>query len=57
MMDDTALRLECLRLAVQYGSARTAADPAELAGRYLEFVANGPKTPAKARVVRKANAA
>ena len=57
MTDDTHMRLECLRLAVQFGSARTAADPAELAGRYLEFVAGGPKARAKATVTRKKRAA
>ena len=49
MMDAATMRLECLRLAVQFGSARTAADPAELAGRYAAFVAGEPER----RVTRK----
>ena len=37
-MGDEELRLECLRLAVQFGSARTANDPVDLASRYMAFV-------------------
>ena len=58
-MSDLELRLECLRLAVQFGSARTAADPAELAGRYVAFVNAGNEAAktAKPRTTRKAKAA
>lgn len=37
-MDDKELRLECLRLAVQFGSARSVNDPVDLAQRYMDFV-------------------
>jgi len=37
-MENDALRLECLRLAVQFGSARTINDPVDLAERYFSFV-------------------
>ena len=46
-MENDALRLECLRLAVQFGSARTINDPVDLAERYFSFVkpADKPKAP------------
>jgi len=37
-MESDELRLECLRLAVQFGSARTINDPVDLAERYFSFV-------------------
>ncbi len=37
-MENDELRLECLRLAVQFGSARTINDPVDLAERYASFV-------------------
>ena len=37
-MESKAIRLECLRLAVQFGSARTTIDPVELATKYMEFL-------------------
>ena len=37
-MENDELRLECLRLAVQFGSARTINDPVDLAERYFSFV-------------------
>lgn len=46
-MDDKEIKLECLRLAVQFGSARTVSDPVMLAERYVEFVKSEDK-PTKA---------
>lgn len=43
-MDEDAridLRLECLRLAVEFGSARDLKEPDELAGKYYQFVTQG----------------
>jgi len=37
-MENDALRLECLRLAVQFGTARTINDPVDLAEKYYMFV-------------------
>jgi hypothetical protein len=46
-MENDELRLECLRLAVQFGSARTINDPVDLAEKYYMFVkpADKPKAP------------
>ena len=46
-MDTKDLKLQCLRLAVEFGSARTAASPEELAERYYRFV-TGRLNPAQA---------
>ena len=46
-MDDKEIKLECLRLAVQFGSARTVTDPVDLAMRYMAFVKSEDK-PTKA---------
>ena len=48
-MDSQELRLECLRLAVEFGSARTTNDPVDLATRYMEFVKSEDKPPAPRR--------
>lgn len=48
-MENNELRLECLRLAVQFGSARTVADPVELATRYFEFLKSEDKPKAPRR--------
>jgi hypothetical protein len=37
-MTERELRLECLKLAVIYGSAKTAVKPANLAAAYFAFV-------------------
>ena len=37
-MDDQEMRLECLRLAVEFGSARSVNDPVELAEKYVGFI-------------------
>tara|TARA_R100000234_G_C5001895_1_gene180697 strand:+ start:1744 stop:1914 length:171 start_codon:yes stop_codon:yes gene_type:complete len=37
-MDDKELRLECLKLAVSYGSVNTIKDPVGLAKSYLEWI-------------------
>ena len=37
-MDDKELRLECLKLAVSYGSIQNIKDPVELAKTYLKWV-------------------
>ena len=37
-MDTRDIKLECLRLAVQFGSNRTAHAPEEVAERYYRFV-------------------
>tara|TARA_R110000822_G_C14963749_1_gene456438 strand:- start:63 stop:233 length:171 start_codon:yes stop_codon:yes gene_type:complete len=37
-METDEIRLECLRLAVEFGSARTVSDPVELATRYFDFM-------------------
>jgi hypothetical protein len=47
-MDSVELRLECLRLAVEFGSARTINDPVDLAKRYMEFVKKPEDKPASA---------
>ena len=47
-MESKELRLECLRLAVQFGSARSVNDPVDLAERYISFVEKSvdkPKAP------------
>lgn len=36
-MDNVELRLECLRLAVEFGSARTVNDPVDLAKSTWSF--------------------
>ena len=46
-MDSVELRLQCLRLAVEFGSARTVNDPVDLAKKYMEFLKSEDK-PAKA---------
>lgn len=48
-MESDELRLECLRLAVQFGSARTINDPVDLAERYFEFVKPADKRKAPRR--------
>lgn len=37
-MDEKNLRLECLKLAVSYGSVQNIKDPVALADTYLEWV-------------------
>tara|TARA_R110000744_G_scaffold40638_8_gene92221 strand:- start:367 stop:534 length:168 start_codon:yes stop_codon:yes gene_type:complete len=51
-MESDELRLECLRLAVEFGSARTINDPVDLAQRYFEFVkpVDKPKAPRRKTV-------
>tara|TARA_R100000700_G_scaffold39978_1_gene54224 strand:- start:1192 stop:1368 length:177 start_codon:yes stop_codon:yes gene_type:complete len=48
-MDDKEIKLECLRLAVQFGSARTVSDPVMLAQRYMDFVKSEDKPRAPRR--------
>jgi hypothetical protein len=48
-MDDEEMKLECLRLAVEFGSARTTNDPVDLATRYMEFVKSEDKPSAPRR--------
>ena len=48
-MDSQELRLECLRLAVEFGSARTTNDPVDLATRYMDFVKSEDKLAAPRR--------
>jgi hypothetical protein len=48
-MDDKEIKLECLRLAVQFGSARTVSDPVTLAQRYMDFVKSEDKPRAPRR--------
>lgn len=55
-MDDKELRLECLRLAVQFGSARSVNDPVDLAEKYVDFVkpVDKPKSAPRRKPVSKA---
>ena len=55
-MDDLELRLECLRLAVQFGSARSVNDPVDLAEKYVGFIksADKPKSAPRRKPVSKA---
>ena len=46
-MDSVELRLECLRLAVEFGSARPVPDPVDLAQKYMEVLESEDK-PARA---------
>ena len=39
-MDDKQLRLECLQMAVKYGSVNNIKDPVALAEIYLKWVEN-----------------
>jgi len=48
-MDDTEVKLECLRLAVEFGSARTISDPVDLAEKYVAFVKSADKRKAPRR--------
>lgn len=48
-MDDTEVKLECLRLAVEFGSARTVNDPVDLAKKYVAFVKSADKRKAPRR--------
>jgi len=66
-MDDVEIRLECLRVALEYGTQRDIVKPDLLADRYYEWVTQGsgssrpvgsreddsPKRANKARSVRK----
>lgn len=56
-MDDTEVKLECLRLAVEFGSARTVNDPVDLAKKYVAFVksADKPKSAPRRKPVSKAD--
>jgi hypothetical protein len=56
-MDDLELRLECLRLAVQFGSARSVNDPVDLAEKYVGFIksADKPKSAPRRKPVSKAD--
>ncbi len=56
-MDDLELRLECLRLAVQFGSSRSVNDPVDLAEKYVGFIksADKPKSAPRRKPVRKAD--
>jgi len=56
-MESDALRLECLRLAVEFGSARTINDPVDLAERYFSFVksVDKPKSALRRKPVSKAD--
>ena len=56
-MENDELRLECLRLAVEFGSARTINDPVALAESYVSFVtpADKPKSAQRRKPVRKAD--
>lgn len=47
-MESEALRLECLRLAVEFGNARTTVDPVDLATKYMEFIKKSEDKPKKA---------
>jgi hypothetical protein len=40
-LSPTDIRLECLRLAVEFGSARDLKEPDELAEKYYQFVMQG----------------
>jgi len=40
-LSSTDYRLECLRLAVEFGSARDLKEPDELAERYYQFIMQG----------------
>ena len=48
-MDDEEMKLECLRLAVEFGSARTVIDPVDLAMRYMAFAKSEDKPSAPRR--------
>ncbi len=48
-MGEEELRLECLRLAVQFGSARSVNDPVDLATRYMGFVKKSEDKPSAPR--------
>lgn len=48
-MDDLELRLECLRLAVQFGSSRSVNDPVDLAEKYVGFIKSADKRKAPRR--------
>jgi len=37
-MDEQELRLECLKMAVEFGSARTVNDPISLANKYMDWI-------------------
>jgi hypothetical protein len=52
-MTERELRLECLKLAVIYGSAKAAAEPADLAAAYFAFVKGGDKGTGGARERKK----
>lgn len=66
-MDDVEIRLECLRVALEYGTQRDVVNPDSLADRYYKWVMQGsgktrpvgsreddsPKRANKARGVRK----
>lgn len=40
-MDDVEIRLECLRVALEYGTQRDVVNPAKLAESYYEWVVRG----------------
>lgn len=48
-MNDLELRLECLRLAVQFGSTRSVNDPVDLAEKYVGFIKSADKRKAPRR--------
>jgi hypothetical protein len=56
-MNDLELRLECLRLAVQFGSTRSVNDPVDLAEKYVGFIksADKPKSAPRRKPVSKAD--
>jgi hypothetical protein len=40
-MDDVEIRLECLRVALEYGTQRDVLNPDHLADKYYEWVMQG----------------
>lgn len=48
-MDDIDIRMECLRLAVQFGSTRSVNDPVDLAEKYVGFIKSADKRKAPRR--------
>jgi len=48
-MDDIDIRMECLRLAVQFGSTRSVNDPVDLAEKYVGFIKSADKRTAPRR--------
>jgi hypothetical protein len=40
-MDDVEIRLECLRVALEYGTQRDVLNPDHLADKYYEWVTQG----------------